>query len=317
MDLSTSTECLNDETRTFQVYPQRFWILFLFVLLSFNQCMIWLTFSPIAGSAIEFFHIDEATVDLLLNWGPIIFLPALPFTYLLLNTRHGLRKCVLIFAIVCLLAACLRLVPLLITSPTNSNFHDIALPFLHIGQILNAATGPIAMALVSQLSCIWFAPNERTRATTLAILGACFGGAAGFLVPPFLVSQADHVPRVLYLHVAQSFVACLLTLVYFPAQPPTPPSLAADMLLNVNEVVKQRSTETLKKVIYDVLHCFRNLSCVLVMISGSLMGGTFSAWGGLFANILTPLNYTQTEAGIQRIYLLTFTFNPRITYTLS
>jgi hypothetical protein len=281
---------------SFRVYPQRFWVLFIFVFLAFNQCMFWLTFSPIAGSTKTFYHVTEATVDLLLNWGPIIFLPTLPLIYLLLNSYHGLRKCVLIFAIVPVIATCLRLIPSVVISSTNPNFHDITVPFLHVGQILIAITGPIAMALVSQLSCIWFAPDERTRATTAAILGTNLGGAAGFLVPPFLVSEPWHVPRLLYMHTGQALLACVLTLAYFPAEPPSPPSVAADML-NANRLIKERPVEILKRVLWDILHCCRNISCVLLIASGALFGGTFAAWGGLFATILTPLGYSEVEAG--------------------
>jgi FLVCR family MFS transporter len=296
MQSSQSQVYLTSESNIYRVYPQRFWVLFIFVFLTFNQCMFWLTFSPISGSTQTFYNITEATVNLLLNWGPIIFLPTLPLIYLLLNSHHGLRKCVLIFAIIPIIATCLRLIPLLATSSTSSNFHDLSVLFLHIGQILIAITGPIAMALVSQLSCIWFAPHERTRATTIAILGANLGGAAGFLVSPLLVSEPSHVPRLLYLHTGQAFLACVLTLVYFPAEPPSPPSVAAKML-NVNRLIQKRSIEILKRVLLDVLHCCRNLSCVLLIISGAVLGGTFAAWGGLFANILTPLGYTEVEAG--------------------
>lgn len=93
------------EHEIFRVYPQRLWVLFVFAFLSFNQCMFWLTFSSIASQTVTFYNVTtEATVDLLLNWGPIIFLPTLPLVYLLLNTHHGLRKCILIYAIVSLIA---------------------------------------------------------------------------------------------------------------------------------------------------------------------------------------------------------------------
>jgi hypothetical protein len=115
------------------VYPQRFWVLFIFAFLSFNQCMFWLTFSPIASSTIAFYKVTEATVDLLLNWGPIIFIPTLPLIYFILNTHHGLRKCVLIYAIVSLIATLIRVVPSIITSPSSPRFHDVAVPFLHAG----------------------------------------------------------------------------------------------------------------------------------------------------------------------------------------
>ncbi|CAF2797106.1 unnamed protein product [Rotaria sp. Silwood2] len=287
---------LGNDGGSFRVYPQRFWVLFMFAFLTFNQTMFWLTFSPIAGSAQKFYNISEATVDLLLNWGPIIFLPTLPFVYLLLNTHHGLRKCVLIFAIVPVIATSLRLFPLIVTSSTSHNFHDIAIPFLHIGQILIAATGPIAMALVSQLSCIWFAPHERTRATTIAILGAASGGAAAFIIEPRLVSEAWCVPHLLYLHTGQATFACILTLAYFPAEPPSSPSVAAD-LLNAHRLIKTELIERLKRFARDIFHCCQNISCVLIIISGAAMGGTFAAWSGLFATILTPLGYTEIEAG--------------------
>ena len=53
----------------FMVSPQRFWVLFVFCFLSFNQSMIWLSFSPISKKAEEYYNISESDCDLLLNWG--------------------------------------------------------------------------------------------------------------------------------------------------------------------------------------------------------------------------------------------------------
>jgi hypothetical protein len=288
--------CSVTEINDFRVYPQRFLALFIFVFLAFNQSMFWLTFSPIVEHAKEFYHITETTVDLLLNWGPIIFLPTLPLTYFLLNTHHGLRRCMFMFAIVTLLATVVRLIPLIFTSPSSPHFHDIAVPFIHIGQILNAAMGPAAMGVVSQLSCIWFAPHERTRATTVAIVGVSLGGALGFLISPLLVTETWRVPHLLYMHAGQAILACILTLVYFPVEPLTPPSLAAYMLAT-HKSTTERPFETLKRFLRDILHCCRNVSCILLIVAGSLMGGAFPAWTGLFATILIPLGYTQVQAG--------------------
>lgn len=294
--MQLSIDQLIDESNSYRVYRRRFWVLFVFFFLTFNQCMFWLTFSPIPTQTIDFYKTSEANVDLLLNWGPIIFLPALPLIYLLLNIHQGLRKCMLLFAIIPVIATILRLIPLMITSWTKPNFHDVSLPFLHVAQILIATTGPLAMALVSQLSCIWFAPNERTRATTMGILGAELGGAASFLISPFLVTETWHVPRLLYLHTGQAVVACILTLIYFPAEPPTPPSLAAQML-RTSESSRERPMETAKKVLWDIWLCFQNLPAILLIASGAILGGTFAIWSGLFATILTPLGYTEIEAG--------------------
>lgn len=280
----------------FRVYPQRFWILFLYSFLTFNQCMFWLTFSPIASSTIDFYHVDEATVDLLLNWGPIIFLPTLPLVYLTLNSHHGLRKCLLTYAVVSVVATALRLLPSWITSPSAAHFHDTALPLLHFAQILIAATGPMAMALASQLSCLWFPLHERTRATTIAVLSASLGGAVAFLVSPHLVTEASQVPHLLYLHTAQAFLACLLTLVYCPGEPPSPPSSAARLIL-VEQSARQEPVEALKRLLSDLLQCCRDRSCILLVLAGGILGGTMTAWVGILATVLKPLGYSEPEAG--------------------
>ena len=286
----------DEETSVYRVYPQRFWILFVFGFLTFNQCMFWLTFSPIASSTQSYYKISEATVDLLLNWGPIIFLPSLPLTYLLLNTRRGLRVCVITFAIVSLIATLIRLIPSLTTSPSSPRFHAFAMPFIHTGQILIAATGPFAMALGSQLSSVWFAPHERTRATTVAVLSASAGGAIAFLISPHLVFESWRVPHLLYLHAGQALVACIFTLSYFPAEPPTPSSAAAH-LQRTEQLQKEQFVDTLKRFARDILHCCKDPSCVLLVLAGGILGGVLSAWSGLFATILGPLGYSDSKAG--------------------
>lgn len=53
----------------FMVTPQRFWVLFVFCFLSFNQAQFWLTYSPITKKAEAYYGISESDCDLLLNWG--------------------------------------------------------------------------------------------------------------------------------------------------------------------------------------------------------------------------------------------------------
>ena len=282
-------------TPAYIVYPQRFYVLFVFSFLSFNQTIIWLTFSPIAKSAEQHYKIDEATIDLLLNWGPIIFIPCLPLTYILLNKHHGLRKCVILLAITDFIAAAVRVIPMIITSPSSEHFSAISLPFLHAGQILNAACGPLVMVPVSQLSCLWFAPNERTRATTIAILASNFGSTVGFVISPLIVSSPNNVPYLLYFHLGLVFIACVLTLLYFPAQPPTAPSAAAELF--ILHPTSGESSNSWKIFLKDTWHCLTTPSFLLIATAGGLLAGTFGAWTSLYDIILTPEHYTEQQAG--------------------
>jgi hypothetical protein len=120
------------------------------------------------------------------------------------------------------------------------------------------------MALVSQLSCLWFAPHERTRAITIAILGSKFGGTAAFLISPHLVFESWRVPHLLYFHTGQALLACIFILAYFPAGPPSPPS-AATQLLTAERFRTEPLIETLKRSIHDVLYCLKDVSCILLI----------------------------------------------------
>jgi hypothetical protein len=253
-----------------------------------------LTFSPISQSTQIYYHINESTVNLLLNWGPIIFIPCLPLAYILLNKPHGLRKTVILLAIADFIAISLRIVPTILISPSNPYFTSISLLFIHIGQILNAACGPLVMAPVSQLSCLWFAPNERTRATTLAIMAPAFGSTVGFLISPWIVTTPEHVPHLLYLHFILAFVAIVLTLVYFPAHPPQAPSPAAQLLIDTS--MNEEKVSSLRSYINDIWRCFDTPSFTLLCSVGGILGGAFAAWTGLFANILAGENFTEKQS---------------------
>jgi len=286
------------ETPVYLVYPRRFYVLFVFSFLSFNQCMMWLTFSPIERHAEAYYSINDSTIDLLLNWGPIIFIPCLPLTSLLLNTADGLRYGVLILAITDFIAALIRILPSIIFQRTSPNFDTIALPFIHVGQILNAACGPLVMAPVSQISSVWFAPHERTRATTIAVLSNNFGSAIGFLISPYLVDEPDHVPRLLYLHFGLAFAACVFTLISFPARPPSPPSAAAE-LLSTNAIGTERE-HSRRTFLRDIKTCFTNPAFVLLSTAGGLIYGMFGAWTGLYDFLFQRLGYSETFAGKRR-----------------
>ena len=282
-------------TPLYVLYPQRFYVLFVFSFLAFNQCTIWLTFSPIARSAETYYDISEGTVDLLLNWVSIIFIPCLPLTYILMNKHHGLKRCVILLAIGNFTAAVIRLIPVIVTKPSNPNFSSIAVPFLHIGQIINAACGPLASVPVSQLSCLWFAPHERTRATTFAICFNNFGAAVAFVISPFIVSKPEYVPHLLYVHLGLAFISCVCALVYFPPQPPSAPSAAAELL--IRHSISEQNNISLRKFLNDIWRCITTPSFVLLTVASGTLSGTFGACTSLYDLILKPENYTEQQAG--------------------
>ena len=293
-DCETVALISTQSPRAYRLYPQRFYVLFVFSLLNFNQNLIWLTFSPIARNAEKFYQMSDATVDLLLNWGSIISIPCLPLAYALLNKHNGLRKSVILIAILGFMSTVIRVIPLVIADPSSPHFHSISMPFLHAGQILNAICNPLAAAPVSQLSCTWFGLNERTVATTISLVANNFGGTIGFIISPFIVYSPECVPRLLYLHLGLAFIACVLTLLYFPAYPPTAPSSAAETLLSYSNSDENGSWKIHLKAIWQ---CLTAPAFLLICTTGGLLGGIFTAWVGLYDVILTHENYTEIQTG--------------------
>ena len=295
-ETNSTLQLTSSSSSTYRLYRHRFYIIAVFGLLAFNQCFIWLTFSPIARSAEVYYNITESTVDLFLNWGNIVCIPTFPMAYLLLNKPQGLRLSMIVFAVTSVVATALRIIPSLISSPTsNPHFSSIAVPFLHAGQILNAICAPLVQVPVSQLSCVWFGPNERARATTFALMVNNFGAAVGFLISPLIVDVPEHVPHLLYVHLSLAILACILTLIYFPAHPPLPPSPAAERLLSYS--ISDNNTGFVRGFMNELWLCMKSPSFMLLSIVGGLTTGAFSAWTGLYDVILAPENYTEEQAG--------------------
>ena len=265
-----------------------------FVSLHSINGLFWLTFSPISQSTQKYYNISESSVNLLLNWGPIIFIPCLPLAYILLNKENGFQKSVRILAAIDFLATLIRIIPLFFKFEINSDEKIFPTICIHIGQILNAACGPLVMAPVSQLSCVWFGPNERTRATTLAIMAASFGSTVGFVISPWVVNLSEDMPKILEIHFILASIVCLMTLMYFPDQPPTPPSLSAQFL--IENTINEQHLNSFSVYLQTVYQCFQNRSFVYLCSIGGLLGGAFAAWTSLFANTLAPENFSEKQA---------------------
>ena len=120
---------------------------------------------------------------------------------------------------------------------------------LNCGQYLAMSAGPIILGSPPMLSAAWFPPNERTTATAVATLTSYFGMAISFSVGPALVpdlnqtllhrnlTEHNHLEAkqmmeqrftdYLYLELGVSALLFCCIVVYFPARPPTPPSVTS------------------------------------------------------------------------------------------
>lgn len=111
---------------TYIASPKRWFILFAFSLTSFAQSLTWITYSPIADCTKAYYHIADSEVDLLLNWGSIIFVPAFfPVMFISeISPRKALRRLTMTTCVCVLLCAVLRLMPIWFKLDPHSNGYD-------------------------------------------------------------------------------------------------------------------------------------------------------------------------------------------------
>jgi len=169
----------------FRPEKKRWYVLLVFAWLSAMQGLIWCTFSTVPASSNNYFgepaH-SQHLVDLFLNWGPIIYLPAVFIASWMLTKQDGLRKSVLLGASLCFLGASIRCVPTFLHDHTTDSWY--VLFCVHLGQVLNALVGPLVLASPSYLSVNWFADGERATATALGTISNGLGVGFAYLLGP-------------------------------------------------------------------------------------------------------------------------------------
>ncbi|XP_050711599.1 solute carrier family 49 member 4 homolog isoform X2 [Eriocheir sinensis] len=224
-------------------YARRFWILGSFSFLAMFQCLMWNTWGPLSAS------MDAAypgwgsdTVAMMGNWGTITFVVFVAPMCWIMSTR-GLRVGVLVCCTLVAAGVVLRVLPILFSD--NVTFFTV---MCHVCAILVGTAGTLIMAAPPLIAAVWFPPKQRTTAT-----GAVVGVA--ILVAVYL---------------------------YFPAKPPTPPSLTSHVeRLDFRAGVKMMA---------------RNRELLLVTLSYSLCLGVPSAWTSVLNFSLYELGMTQNDA---------------------
>jgi hypothetical protein len=288
--------------------PWRWFILFYFSLSNCNQCLSWFSFSSTDEKTMALYFgekMNHDTLDLLLNWGPIIgVLTFYPQTKLA-GQAGGFKKGCWIGIILVLLGNVVRCIPIIVSetassSSTYTNFvkSDVAFICFHVGQILIAAAGPFFMGTVTALSQIWFLENERTTATAIATTANAMGTTIGYLNPQWLTLVPSQIPNLFYFSLVLAFIPLFCALIYLPVQPVHPPSRAAALnredkkvhVIAENQGVEKGNGEKNGRANWwdKLFNAGSNRSFVCLVVAASVLSGVQSCWGSLFQSILGP-----------------------------
>lgn len=207
------------EATSWRAKYERYYVLTVFSLFAFAQGVMWLTFSSVNPDSLQEYYtedLDFPAVALLLNWGPIIGILFFPVTLWIMSRPDGFHEACVTGMILCVLGAIIRLIPTFVGPSLRHRFS--AIMFLHTGQILNAAGGPLCMATTSRLSSIWFPEEHRTWSTAIAISSNSIGTNVAFIMGPY-ISHAGGIGALLYSGLALAILPAVLAIIHFPRWP--------------------------------------------------------------------------------------------------
>ncbi|XP_064603078.1 solute carrier family 49 member 4-like isoform X2 [Liolophura sinensis] len=223
-----------------RTYRRRWYVLAVFSAVTFAQGLVWNTWGPLADSGRLIFGWTGADVALLANWGCIIYLVTCAFFSYLMDTK-GLRVAAVSTVNLVFVGSAIRCLTVVIGMKTW---------IVHLGQAVNALAGPVCFGAPPLLSDVWFPIHERSTATAISVMSSYFGVASSYILGITFVHGPEHnngtnssyavgevtgdvsiqrsdIERLLFTECALGGVLSILVLTYFPAKPPSPPSVSA------------------------------------------------------------------------------------------
>lgn len=264
--------------------PLRWWVLATYSLMAANQGLTWSVPGTLTPTYLAVYGMDQNTVQLLLNYGPVCYLLfMLPVAYQI--DRFGIRPATVSGIALVLAANALRCLA------NDASAASVAL--VHVSFVLNAIAGPAAMAVPSKLAEDWFAPSERTTATAVAALASQTGVLLLYLFIPTL-SPDPTVPDNFHLNLmllAISLLNAVMAAAYLPSHPPSAPSASAGVTRRNEALVTARGLAIAWRAM------LANRGYVAILVVYSLFAGVSNCTSALLTANLAAVGADQATAG--------------------
>eukprot|EP01114_Cavostelium_apophysatum_P012854 TRINITY_DN2978_c0_g1_i3.p1 TRINITY_DN2978_c0_g1~~TRINITY_DN2978_c0_g1_i3.p1 ORF type:complete len:317 (+),score=37.94 TRINITY_DN2978_c0_g1_i3:836-1786(+) len=150
---------------------------------------------------------------------------------------------------------------------------------------MNGLAGPISLIAITQISSVWFPPNERTLATSITSTASWVGSALGFVTGLFIFTEEGLKLLVMSQSIAAGVIALVL-IAYFPAKPKTPPAPSQE-----DDMKRQP-----RPYIYILKEFLMNpWFMVIVLISGA-SNGIYNGWITTVDVTLAKMGWNQSQA---------------------
>jgi Major Facilitator Superfamily. len=196
------------QAQNFKIYPYRWVVLAVFMLINIMVQVLWICYAPIASSAAGSYGVKREGIDLLANLFMLIYIPvAFPAAWAI--DRFGFKKAVGFGAILIAVFGLLRAL-----FPYN---YSIAL----IGSIGIAVGQPFLLNAFTKLAALWFPQKQRATITGVIFLAMFLGIGLGEALGPGLL-HAFQFKSMQMIYGVTTLIAVALFLIFARSKPPTP-----------------------------------------------------------------------------------------------
>ena len=258
------------QQRNIKVYPYRWIMLSVYMLIVAVNQLLWITFAPITTDATAFFQVSDIKIGILSMCFMIVFIVmSIPASWIV--DTYGLKIGVGIGAV---FTGCFGLMRGLVAD--NYNLVLIAQIGIAIGQ-------PFLLNSITKISARWFPMEERATASGLGTLAMYAGILGGMVLTPYLAIGSG-IGGVLFIYGITSIIAALIFLIFSKERPATAPCLP-------HEEERLLALDGFK-------HIFKSKDFILLMIIFFIGLGVFNSVTTWIENILGPRGFSPTQAGI-------------------
>jgi MFS family permease len=245
------------EEQSVKLYPYRWVVLAVFMLINVMVQVLWIGYAPIATLAAAAYGVKREDIDLLANLFMLIYL-LVSFPAAWAIDTFGFKKAVGFGAVLMGVFGLLRAL-----YPTNYTMAVIGSIGISVGQ-------PFLLNAFTKFSALWFPQKHRATITGIIFIALFLGIALGEVLGPGLVSVCGFAGLQM-IYGAASAVSALLFLVLARSEPPTSASLPG-------EQVRALVLDSLKQILKN--KSVYILSLALFLASG-IVNGVFTLIDGL------------------------------------
>jgi len=261
---------------TYKVYPYRWVILAVFMLINLTIQIEWICFAPITGPAAKFYGVSDLQIGFFAMSFMVVYIPlSIPISWMI--DTLGYRKAVGIGAVLMGLASLLRGV-------FAADYNWVLVATLGV-----AVAQPFLLNAISTVAAKWFPIEERATASGLSIVAGFIGVALGQALSPGLILSSG-IPTMLMVYGVATAVSSVFFLLFTREAPPTPPCPPGQ--------------ET-RALMFDGLRSMLKLKDIWFLLILYLVGmGIFNGVSTWIEDIVRPRGFSITDAGDFGAFLL-------------